>query len=144
MTIQQLEMINHLNQAFYLDKRINSLIAEKDENISIATRCTANYGGDGGNNPSKTNSQEKVLWRIAEQEQEITDKIDKLVGIREDISRLIGSVDDIDEQSILSYRYLSYKTMQYIAEKMHYHRNTIQNKHTSAIENLVLKCAVKL
>lgn len=137
MTIQQLEMINHLNQAFYLDKRINSLIAEKDENISIATRCTANYGGDGGSNPSKTNSQEKVLWRIAEQEQEITDKIDKLVGIREDISRLIGSVDDIDEQSILSYRYLSYKSITEIADMMHYDRKTIQRKHKSSLDKIM-------
>ena len=143
MTLEQLEMIKYLNQAFYLDKRVNALIAEKEENISLATRCTANYG-DNNSNPSKHNGTEKILIRIAEQEEEINTRIDKLVEVRSQIAEIINSVEDMDEQTILSYRYLSYKNMSEIAELMHYHRNTIQNKHNSAIKNIVLKCAVKL
>ena len=144
MTVEQLETINYLNKAFYLNKRIDALIAEKKENEHIAMKCTANYDNDGSTNPSKGNSQEKILIKIAEQENEIDCFIDKLVDIRKDISNQINSLETMDEQTVLSLRYLSYMTIEEIAETMHYHRNTIQNKHNSAIKNIVLKCALQV
>jgi DNA-directed RNA polymerase specialized sigma subunit len=136
VTEQQLETVKYLNQAFYLDKRINALIAEKETNISLATRCTANYKNDGSSNSTRSNSIESILAKIADTEQEITKKIDRLVQIRSDITEIINSVDIMDEQSILSYRYLSYKTMEQIAEEMHCDVSTVQRKHKKAL----LKC----
>ena len=94
----------YLNQAFFLDKQINSLIKVKEENISIAQRCTANYGNDGGSNPTKTNSQENIYIKIIDQGELINQQIDKLVGIRDEIERLINTVTDTDGQSILRMR----------------------------------------
>lgn len=138
MTVEQLEIINYLNKAFYLNKRIDALIAEKKENEHIAMKCTANYDNDGSANPSKGNSQEKILIKIAEQENEIDCFIDKLVDIRKDISNQINSLENSDEQTVLSLRYLSYMTMEQIAEEMHYDKRTVQRKHQKAIGKMSL------
>lgn len=126
----------YLNQAFFLDKQINSLIKVKEENISIAQRCTANYNNDGGSNPSKTNSQEMLYIKIADQSKQIDEQIDKLVNIRNEIEQLINTVSDTDGQSILRMRYLAYMSMSDIADIMGCTRTTIYRKYNKSIEEL--------
>ena len=126
----------YLNQAFFLDKQINSLIKVKEENISIAQRCTANYNNDGGSNPSKTNSQENIYIKIIDQGELINQQIDKLVGIRDEIERLINTVTDTDGQSILRMRYLAYMSMADIADIMGCTRVTVYRKFNNAILEL--------
>ncbi len=126
----------YLNQAFFLDKQINSLIKVKEENISIAQRCTANYGNDGGSNPTKTNSQENIYIKIIDQGELINQQIDKLVGIRDEIERLINTVTDTDGQSILRMRYLAYMSMADIADIMGCTRVTVYRKYNNAISEL--------
>ena len=126
----------YLNQAFFLDKQINSLIKVKEENISIAQRCTANYNNDGGSNPTKTNSQENIYIKIIDQGELINQQIDKLVGIRDEIERLINTVTDTDGQSILRMRYLAYMSMADIADIMGCTRVTVYRKFNNAISEL--------
>ena len=126
----------HLNQAFFLDKQINSLIKVKEENISIAQRCTANYNNDGGSNPSKTNSQENIYIKIIDQSELINQQIDKLVAIRNEIEQLINTVSDTDGQSILRMRYLAYMSMADIADIMGCTRTTVYRKFNNAISEL--------
>ena len=126
----------YLNQAFFLDKQINSLIKVKEENISIAQRCTANYSNDGGSNPSKTNSQENIYIKIIDQGELINQQIDKLVNIRNDIEQLINTVSDTDGQSILRMRYLAYMSMADIANIMGCTRTTVYRKYDNAILEL--------
>jgi DNA-directed RNA polymerase specialized sigma subunit len=127
----------YLNQAFFLDKQINSLIKVKEENISLAQRCTANYNNDGGSNPTKTNTQENIYIKIADQSKQIDQQIDKLVDIRNEIERLINTVTDTDGQSILRMRYLAYMPMTDIADIMGCDRRTIYRKYNKSIEELV-------
>lgn len=129
----------YLNQAFFLDKQINSLIKVKEENISIAQRCTANYNNDGGSNPSKTNSQENIYIKIADQSTQIDQQIDKLVNIRNEIEQLINTVSDTDGQSILRMRYLAYMPMADIADIMGCDRRTVYRKYNKSIEELERK-----
>ena len=126
----------YLNQAFFLDQQINSLIKVKEENISIAQRCTANYNNDGGSNPTKTNSQENIYIKIITQGELINQQIDKLVGIRDEIERLINTVTDTDGQSILRMRYLAYMSMADIADIMGCTRVTVYRKYNNAISEL--------
>lgn len=126
----------YLNQAFFLDKQINSLIKVKEENISIAQRCTANYNNDSGNNPSKTNSQENIYIKIIDQGMQIDQQIDKLVAIRNEIEQLINTVSDTDGQSILRMRYLAYMSMADIADIMGCTRVTVYRKFNNAISEL--------
>lgn len=126
----------YLNQAFFLDKQINSLIKVKEENISIAQRCTANYNNDGGSNPSKTNSQENILHKVIDQGMQIDQQIDKLIAIRNDIEQIINAVKDTDGQSILRMRYLAYMSMADIADIMGCTRVTVYRKFNNAISEL--------
>ena len=126
----------YLNQAFFLDKQINSLIKVKEENISIAQRCTANYSNDGGSNPTKTNSQENIYIKIIDQGELINQQIDKLIAIRNDIEQIINAVSDTDGQSILRMRYLAYMSMADIADIMGCTRVTVYRKYNNAILEL--------
>ena len=126
----------YLNQAFFLDKQINSLIKVKEETVSLAQRCTANYSNDGGSNPSKTNLQENIYIKVIEQGELINQQIDKLVNIRNEIEQLINTVSDTDGQSILRMRYLAYMPMTDIADIMGCTRATVYNKFNRAISEL--------
>lgn len=133
----------YLNQAFYLDKQINSLIKVKEENISIAQRCTANYDSIGATNASKTNCQENIYIKIADQSTQINEQIDMLVDIRNEIEQLINTVSDTDGQSILRMRYLAYMSMTDIADIMGCTRITIYRKYNKAIEELVERARIQ-
>ena len=126
----------YLNQAFFLDKQVNSLIKVKEETINLAQRCTANYNNDGGSNPSKTNSQENILHKVIDQGMQIDQQIDKLVVIRNDIEQIINAVKDTDGQSILRMRYLAYMSMADIADIMGCTRVTVYRKFNNAISEL--------
>ena len=126
----------YLNQAFFLDKQVNSLIKVKEETINLAQRCTANYSNDGGSNPSKTNSQENILHKVIDQGMQIDQQIDKLVVIRNDIEQIINAVKDTDGQSILRMRYLAYMSMADIADIMGCTRVTVYRKFNNAISEL--------
>lgn len=126
----------YLNQAFFLDKQVNSLIKVKEETINLAQRCTANYNNDGGSNPSKTNTQEMLYIKIADQSKQIDEQIDKLVDIRNEIEQLINTVSDPDGRSILRMRYLAYMSMSDIADIMGCARVTVYRKYNKSIEEL--------
>ena len=127
----------YLNQAFYLDRQVNSLIKVKEETVSLAQRCTANYDSIGTTNASKTNRQENIYIKIADQSKQIDEQIDKLVDIRNEIEQLINTVSDTDGQSILRMRYLAYMPMTDIADIMGCDRRTIYRKYNKSIEELV-------
>lgn len=134
MTDKYYETIQYLNQAFYMDKRINALLAEKEINISLATRCTANYNS--GSNNQRQNSMEKILSRIIDQEKEIDEEIDRLTDLRKEIVAVIEKLPNDGEKSILRMRYLAYMPLAKIAGIMGCDRRTIQRKHKSAIVKL--------
>lgn len=125
----------YLNQAFYLDRQVNSLIKVKDETVSLAQRCTANYQNN-TTNASKTNRQELLYIKIADQSKQIDEQIDKLVDIRNEIEQLINTVSDPDGQSILRMRYLAYMSMSDIADIMGCTRATVYNKFNKAIKKI--------
>ncbi len=126
----------YLNQAFFLDKQVNSLIKVKEETINLAQRCTANYNNDGGSNPTKTNSQENIYIKIIDQGELINQQIDKLIAIRNDIEQIINAVKDTDGQSILRMRYLAYMSMADISDIMGCTRVTVYRKFNNAISEL--------
>ena len=126
----------YLNQAFYLDRQVNSLIKVKEETVSLAQRCTANYDSIGTTNASKTNRQENIYIKIIDQSELINKQIDELIDIRNEIEQLINTVSDTDGQSILRMRYLAYMSMSDIADIMGCTRVTVYRKFNKSIEEL--------
>ena len=138
MTTEQLERIRWLNRAFHAEKAAKAWLAKLERDRSLAERIT-HGGGSPGGTPSG-NSTEDALIRLATTEQETQQRLRELVTIREEITQAIAAVDDYDMQAILVRHYLAYETLETIAEKMHYDKRTIQRKHKTALEKVVIEC----
>ena len=138
MTTEQLERIRWLNRAFHAEKAAKAWLAKLERDRSLAERIT-HGGGSPGGTPSG-NSTEDALIRLATTEQETQQRLRELVTIREEITQAIAAVDDYDMQAILVRHYLAYETFETIAEKMHYDKRTIQRKHKTALEKVVIEC----
>lgn len=141
MTDEQLDKIEWLNRAFRIDKKVTALLAVQEQNRSLACRCTASYENDGTSSGSHSNSQEAILHKICDGSIEIQQMIDYLADVRKEIFDTISSVGDDDLEAILFQRYLAYKSIQEIAESMHYDRKTIQRKHAKALDKISNKIA---
>ena len=138
MTTEQLKRIRWLNRAFHAEKAAKAWLAKLERDRSLAERIT-HGGGSPGGTPSG-NSTEDALIRLATTEQETQQRLRELVTIREEITQAIAAVDDYDMQAILVRHYLAYESFETIADKMHYDKRTIQRKHKTAIEKVVIEC----
>ena len=114
MTIEQLEKIEWLNRAFHADLKANALMAAQEQERKMMLSLGV--------------SEEKISSKA------IDDAIDRLIQVRIEISNAIDSLNDCELEAILNYRYLAYKSMQDIADLMHYDKSTVQRKHKKAIE----------
>lgn len=135
MTEEQLTKIHWLNRAFHAEKNAKAWQAKLERDRSLAERISRSGNGTGG---GQGNSTEDALLRLAQTEEEARARLHELVGIREEISGAIRSVEDQDMQAILIRHYLAYETFETIADKMRYDERTIRRKHKKAIDKVVL------
>ena len=119
MTTEQLDKIGWLNRAFRADLKANALMAVQEQERKMMLRLGV--------------GEEKISSKA------IDDVIDRLIDVRVEISNAIDSLNDYEYEAILNYRYLAYKSMQDIADLMHYDKSTVQRKHKKAIEKLLSK-----
>lgn len=119
MKIEQLDKIEWLNRAFRADLKANALMAVQEQERKMMLSLGV--------------GEEKISSEA------IDDVIDRLIDVRVEISNAIDSLNDYEYEAILNYRYLAYKSMQDIADLMHYDKSTVQRKHKKAIEKLLLK-----
>ena len=138
MTEQQEKIVSWLNRAFYAEHKARALEAALDRNREIAERCTASYESVGSSG-THVNSQELNIHRLCDDNARIRDQLRELVVLRKEIETAIFSVENDEYESILSMRYLSYMTMQQIADELHYDKRTVQRKHMRAIDVLIQK-----
>jgi hypothetical protein len=139
MTQEQLAKIKWLNRAFHADNLTQALKAKMELDRSLAERITRGYGSDGGHG-SSANSTEEALVRLAVSREKLQRSLHRLVLLREEIYAAICTVPDQELRTILIRRYLSYETMERIAEHMHYEKRTVQRKHKKALDQVVIVC----
>lgn len=140
MTEEQLTKIAWLNRAFHSEKNAKAWQAKLERDRSLAERISRSGNGSGG---GQGNSTEDALIRLAQTEEETRARLQELVGIREEISTAIRTVEDQDMQTILIRHYLAYETFETIADKMSYDKRTIQRKHKKALDKVVIECHPK-
>lgn len=116
MTIEQLEKIEWLTRAFHADLKANALLAVQEQEKKMVLSLGV--------------GEDKIKSKM------IDDVINELVDVRVEISDAIDSLNDYEYEAILNYRYLAYKSMQDIADLMHYDKSTVQRKHKKAIEKI--------
>ena len=79
---------------------------------------------------------EDVIIKIIDFENEINAEIDRLVDIKREITCLINSVPNQEEQTLLELRYLCFKTWEQIAVEMGYSLQNVYKLHSKALKNL--------
>lgn len=111
---------DYLEQAKYLDMRINSKVEQLSTLNDLATKCTVTLS-DMPRNPNKgTSSMEDTIIKIIDLQEEINRDIDNLVDLKREIMEVIKKVENVEYQTILENRYLSFMSWEKIAVEMKY------------------------
>lgn len=137
MTVEHLEKIAWLNRAFYAEKKVKALESLRKRDRERTQQITANYEGNNkGKSDGRKNGVEEALLMLAESDEKYDNALRDYTALRREIESAIEELHDNELESIFVYRYLEYKTMEQIAECMHYNERTILRKHKAGIEKL--------
>jgi hypothetical protein len=128
-----------LSQAFYLDRKIESNMYEVQRLNSLACNATACFDGM----PKATNSGhskiEEAVVKICELEEIIGQQMIELVELKKKIRQAIESVGDVECETLLSERYLSYKTWEEIAAHFCCCLDNVYRIHRKALSLVKIK-----
>lgn len=129
----------YLKQAYRLDHRINSDIAEMERLREIAS-SVGSPGFEEHYNPNCPTEASFVrsLERIWELQQKINAEIDKLVDLKEQIRIVIDKVKNPDEKMVLRYRYIHNWTWEQIGDVLFADESTIRRWHGRALQHIAV------
>ncbi|MCM1227575.1 MAG: hypothetical protein NC320_09175 [Clostridium sp.] len=108
----------YLEQARFLDLRINAKLEEVEQLNALATKATSVYSDMPGSPNRDTAKMAKTIEKIVDLENEIDRDIDELVDLKREISNVIKRVQNQEHQYILEQRYLHFVKWEYIAVDM--------------------------
>ena len=125
----------YLSQAYRLDQRINSNLAEIERLRQIAMSISSPVLGE------KVKSVRSVdppyvryVHKIMELDAKINSEIDLFVSLKEQIRTVIDGVTNADEQLVLKYRYIHNYTWERIGEEMNADPRTVRRWHYEALQ----------
>ena len=129
----------YLKQAYRLDQKINSDIAEVARLREMAS-SVGSPGFEEHYNPNRPTEASFVrcLERVWELEQKINAEIDKLVNLKEQIRTVIDKVENPDEQMVLRYRYIHNWTWEQIGDTLYADESTIRRWHGRALQQITV------
>lgn len=128
MTIKE-----YLSQARYLDMRIDSKINQLHSLNDLATKCTSVITGMPHAPSKSTSSMSDTINKIIDLECEINADIDKMVELKETISKIINKVQKTEYRMILEKRYLALQNWENIASDMGYELRWLHRLHGKAL-----------
>ena len=126
----------YLSQAFRLDQRINSKLAQVTALNDLATKCNSTLSDMPCNPNRATSTMADAVEKIVDLLTEINCDIDALVDLKRDIVRAIKAVANTEYQTILELRYLCFKTWEQIAVDMGYNVRHVYRIHDEAVESI--------
>ncbi len=85
----------------------------------------------------------RIKELITEQNRELESEYKTLIEVRLKIDKCINTIKDNELRDIMMMRYLGHKNTLYIAERMHYGRNSINRKHKAALNIIISSGADK-
>ena len=98
----------YLQQARFLDQRIDSKIAQVASLNDLATKCSATLTGIPRNPNRGGSTMADAVCKIVDLQAEINRDIDRLVDLKREIMDVIKAVPNTEYQTILEKRYLCF------------------------------------
>lgn len=129
----------YLRQAYRLDHRINSDIAEM-ERLQEMVGSVGSPGFEEHYNPNCPTEAPFVrcLEKVWDLEQKINSEIDRLIDLKAQMREVIATASNADEQMVLRYRYIHNMTWEQIGDELHADRTTVYRWHNSALNHVTL------
>ena len=124
----------YLNQAYWLDRRIDSKLEQLSALRDTATKTTAVMDGEVVSHTRNVHSLQDVIAKIIDMQEEINGDIDALVDLKRDIMEVVKAVEDPELQTLLELRYLCFKDWPDIACEMHCSESNVYKVHSRALQ----------
>ena len=126
----------YLSQAYRIDQRINSKLAQVMALRDLLGKATVTLSGTPKAATSNPHSMEDTIAKMVDLENEINEDIDALVDLKAEIMRRIKRVENTEYQTILELRYLCFKRWEEIAVEMGYSLRRLYELHDCALEEI--------
>ena len=126
----------YLNQAYWLDRRIDSKLEQLSALRDTATKTTAVMDSEVVSHTRNVHSLQDVMAKIIDIQEEINGDIDALVDLKRDIMRTIREIEDPEAQTVLELRYLCFKRWEEISVIMNYSVRRVYQIHDEALEKI--------
>lgn len=128
------EVKNYLSQAYYIDKRVNTLQDELTMLESKLERCTASYTSirGCGNQPTFEYNLDKVM----KYREMLNHEIDNLIEHKRSIKQTIAKLCNDKERLILYKKYINFQTFESIADDLDITPRQVYKIYKKSLENL--------
>ena len=126
----------YLSQAYRIDQRINSKLAQVMCLRDLLSKATGTLSGAPKAATPNTHSMEDTIAKMVDLENEINEDIDALVDLKAEIMRRIKRVENTEYQTLLELRYLCFKTWEQIAVAMGYNLRHVYRLHDEAVGSI--------
>ena len=126
----------YLSQAYRIDQRINSKLAQVMSLRDLLGKATGTLSGAPKAATPNPHSMEDTIAKMVDLENEINEDIDALVDLKAEIMRRIKHVENTEYQTILELRYLCFKRWEEIAVEMGYSLRRLYELHDCALEEI--------
>ena len=129
----------YLRQAYRLDHRINSDIAEM-ERLQEMVGTVSSPSLEEHYNPNRPTEAPFIrrLEKVWELQDKINREIDRVIDLKAQMRDVIATVSDADEQMVLRYRYIHNMTWEQIGDELHADRTTVFRWHNAALKHITL------
>lgn len=126
----------YLQQARFLDNRINSKIQQIESLNDLATSCSAVIS-DMPRNPNRGGSRmADAVIKIISLQEELNQDINALVELKREIMGVIKAVPNAEYQTLLEKRYLCFISWEQIAVDLNYSIQHTYRMHDAALKEI--------
>ena len=127
----------YLSQADRLEQRI-VLLKDEIEALKEVMSSVSSPGLEEHYNATRNTDAPfvKTVEKLMEYQEELVQKVERLVCLKREITCVINQLENKDEQIVLTYRYIKNYTWSQIGEVLHADERTIRRWHDRALTHV--------
>lgn len=126
----------YLNQAYHIDRRIESKLVQAESLRSLAARVNTVFSDMPHSPTPDEHHLEKTISKIIDLENEINADIDCLIDLKKGINEVLGSVQKPEHRTLLEMRYLGFKSWESIAALLSLDLRWVYRLHSRALADV--------